>query len=97
MKKNLSVHRVKNAFAAATRKIAWVRGSPLKNIALKAAIIIPSLLLQKTCKNSKTNDHNKALKRRLKLWTDGHLAELLKEGETIQSSLKQVNAPKTNA
>ena len=62
---------------------------------MKAAIIIPSLLLQKTCKNSKTKDHNKALKRRLQLWTDGHLAELLKEGETIQSSLKQVNAPKT--
>ena len=69
----------------------------MKNIALKAAIIIPSLLLQKTCKNSKTKDHNKALKRRLQLWTDGHLAELLKEGETIQSSLKQVNAPKINA
>ena len=29
--------------------------------------------------------------------TDGHVAELLKEGETIQSSLKQVNAPKTMA
>ena len=42
-------------------------------------------------------DHTKALERRLKLWTDGHLAELLKGGETIQSSLKHVDGPKTIA
>ena len=58
---------------------------------------MPSLLLQKPSKDSKVKDHNRALERRLKLWTDGQLAELLKEGETIQSSLKQVNAPKVIA
>ena len=74
---------------------AWVRCSPLKNIALKAVMIMPSLLLQKPSIESKTRDHTKAQQRRLQLKTDGHLAELLKEGETIQRSLKNVNAPKT--
>ena len=83
-------------FIVETRLIdAWVRGSPLKNIALKAITIMPNLLLQKPSKASKAKDHNKALEGRLQLWTDGHLAELLKDGETIQSSLRQLNAPKT--
>ena len=65
---------------------AWVRGSLLKNIALKAVMIMPSLLLQNPSKDSKSKDHTKALERRLKLWTDGHLDKLLKEGETIKQS-----------
>ena len=32
---------------------AWIRGSPLKNIALKTAMIMASLLLQKLSKDSK--------------------------------------------
>ena len=72
----------------------WVRGSPLKNITLKAVMIMPSRLLLKPRKGTKTKDHTKALERRLKLWTDGHLAQLLKGRETKLSSLKQVNAPK---
>ena len=58
---------------------------------------MPSLLLQKPSKDSKTKDHTKALERRLQLSTDVHLAELLKEGKTIQNSHKLVNAPKTIA
>ena len=50
-------------------------------------MIIFSLLLQKPNKDSKTKGDAKAPERRLQLWTDGHLAELLKKGETIQSSL----------
>ena len=53
-------------------------------------MIMPSLLLQKPSKNSKTKDHTKVIEWRLQLRTDEHLAELLKEGETIQSSLEQV-------
>ena len=76
---------------------AWVRSSSLKNTALKATMIMPNLLLQKPSKDPKTKNHTKTLERRLHLWTDGHLAELLKEGETIQSSLKLVNARKTTS
>ena len=72
---------------------AWVRDSPY--IALRAVMIMSSFYLQKPSKDSKTKDHTKDLKRRLQLWTDGYLAELLKQGETIPSSLKQVNGPKT--
>ena len=43
---------------------AWVRGLPLKNIALKAAMVMPSLLLQKPSKDSKSKYHTKALERR---------------------------------
>ena len=46
---------------------AWVRDSPLKNIALKAVIIMPSLLLKNPSKDSKTKDHTKTLRRRLQL------------------------------
>ena len=74
---------------------AWIRGSPLKNIALKAVMTMPSHLLQKPRKDSKAKDHIKALERRSKLWTDGILAELLKEGESIQSSFKHVNVAQT--
>ena len=56
---------------------------------------MPSLLLQKPSKNSNTKGHTKALRRRLQSWTVGHLAEILEEGGTTQSSLKQVNAPKS--
>ena len=64
---------------------------------LKAAIIMTCLLLQKPSKDSKSKEHTKVLERRLQLWTDGRLAELLKVGETIQNSLKQVNTSKTIA
>ena len=64
---------------------------------IKAVMITPSLLLQKPSKDSRAKDHTKALERRLKLCTDGHLTGLLKEGETMQSSLKHVDAPKTIA
>ena len=40
---------------------AWVRGSPLNNIAFKAFMIMPSILLQKPSKDSKTKEHTKAL------------------------------------
>ena len=53
-------------------------------------MIMPSLLLQKPSKNSKTKDLTKVIEWRLQLRTDEHLAELLKEGATIQSNLEQV-------
>ena len=41
-------------------------------------MIMPSLLLPKPSNDSRTKDHTKALERRVQLWTDGHMAELLK-------------------
>ena len=65
----------------------WSENSPLESIALKAIHIMPALLLQKPNKNSKAKDHVVALERRLNLWENGNIIELLNEGESIQERL----------
>ena len=54
---------------------------------MKAVHIMPALLLQKPSKTSKSRDHVKALERRLDLWHEGKIRELLEEAETLQSRL----------
>jgi len=61
--------------------------TPLKDIAFKAIMVMPALLLQKPSRTSKSKEHVSALKRRLALWENGDLSELLHEGETIQAQL----------
>ena len=56
-------------------------------------MIMPALLLQKPSKSSKSKDHVAALQRRLDLWDEGNILELIEEGETIQGQLKHINAP----
>ena len=53
---------------------------------------MPAILLQKPSKNSKSVDHRKALERRLKLWEDGNIMELVFEGQTIQKSFKSAQS-----
>ena len=43
----------------------WLQESTLKDIAFKAIMIMPNLLLQKPSKNSKAKDHLKTLEKRL--------------------------------
>ena len=62
----------------------WQQDSPLKDIALKAIMVMPSLLLQKPYQKSKSKDNLSALERRMELWEWGELMELLKEAKTIQ-------------
>ena len=50
-------------------------------------MIMPSLLLQKPSRNSKSKENNESLTRRLQLWKNGVLISLLKEDETVQSKL----------
>ena len=75
----------------------WVHDSPIKNIALKAIMIMPSLLLQKPSKSSKAKDHILSLERRMELWHNGHVSELFHESETIQKCLKSPNKKSTIA
>ena len=49
---------------------------------------MPALLLQQPSKNSKSKDHLVSLERRLKLWEEGDIRNLLHEGETIQERMK---------
>ena len=66
-----------------------VEGTALHNIAFKAIMIMPNLLLQKPSKNSKAKDHLTASQRRMQSWLKGDLTKLLHEGETIQKNLTQ--------
>ena len=51
-------------------------------------MLMPAFLLQKPSKSLKSKDHHAALERRLKLWKEGKIEELLYEGQTIQEKLK---------
>ena len=59
-------------------------GSVLEAVALKAVMIMPSLLLQCPHCQSKHKESMGCLERRLSLWADGNILELLLEGQSIQ-------------
>ena len=64
---------------------------------MKAAMIMPSLLLQKPSKESKSKDQLKALEQTMELWQSGDILELLQESLMIQRNLKSVKGSKTVA
>ena len=66
---------------------AYYPGSNLEGIALKAAMCLPILILQKPFSKSKFSDHVQCIERRLKLWLCGDLSALLEEGCSIQHGL----------
>ena len=72
----------------------WINDTPLRKIALKAVHVMPALLLQERSKSLKSKDHA-ALERRLKLWEEGKIEELLYEGQTIQEKLKSSDSSMT--
>ena len=71
----------------------WTNNTPLKNIALKAIHVMPALLLQKPSKTSKAKDHLRALERRIRLWEEGNIIELVNESKAIQERLPSNNTP----
>ena len=46
---------------------AWIDDSSMKKMAMKAVMIMPSLLLQKPSNESKSKDHLKTFQRRMEL------------------------------
>ena len=66
---------------------AYYPGSNLKGIALKAAMCLPILILQKPFSITRSSDHVQCIERRLKLWSCGDLSALLEEGYSIQRGL----------
>ena len=56
-------------------------------MALKAATAFPILVLQKPHKRLKAKEHTVCLERRLNLWNEGELGDLIMEGRAIQSRL----------
>ena len=61
--------------------------SALESIALKAATLMPILLLQKPVCKPKAKDLTSILERRLNTWSKGDLNELMREGRTIQQRI----------
>ena len=68
---------------------AYAEGTALESVALTAAMTLPSLLLQKPHRSSKAKEHTQCLERCMKLWIEGDLDELLREGRTIQQRLQR--------
>ena len=66
---------------------AFAAESDIEAIALKAAMTLPSLMLQKPHAKSKIHDHISCLQHRLMLWDKGDIADLLKEGKALQKLL----------
>ena len=68
---------------------AYAEKSSLECIALRAAAIMPGLLLQKPHAKSKHKEHRVCLERRMNLWRDGDFEALRFEGRTLQKYLKK--------
>ena len=66
---------------------SFAEESALERIASKAAMILPHLLLQKSCHTSKAKDHSELLGRRLYAWEQGDIDCLMREGRVLQRSL----------
>ena len=75
--------------------LAYGSASALESVALKAAIVLPILLLQKPSRASKTKYHITHLERRW--WSNGDLAELVREGTVIQQGLPKNRSTKDNS
>ena len=61
---------------------------------LNAAMLMPTLLLQQTNRNSNNKTDAANLLRRLELWKEGKLHELVAEGSSIQRNLPMPNKKK---
>ena len=69
--------------------IAYAGRSALESVAMKAAMVMPALLLQKPHPRSKAKDPVIYLERHLQLWGSRKLKELLDEGCKIQHQLSR--------
>ena len=68
---------------------AYADSSALEGVALKAAMVMPALMLQKPHSRSKAKEPAKHLERRLQLWVKGEIESLVNEGRTIQHQFAQ--------
>ena len=83
--------RVGETFVAELSRLfnGYATASALESVALKAAHLLPILVLQKTSKKLKSKAITSHIHRRLTLWQDGCFLDLLREGRNIQHRLPQ--------
>ncbi|EDO35883.1 predicted protein [Nematostella vectensis] len=72
----------------------WNNRSECQHIALKAFFVLLAIGFQKPSKTSKSKDHQECLGKRLALWKNGNIEELIREGRTIQRRLVQFHRKK---
>ena len=65
----------------------WNNGSKMQPIALKAAIVLLAVGLQKPSQKSKAKDHQECLAKQLVLCKEGEIDKLLRKGRMIQKRL----------
>ena len=65
----------------------WNNGSENQHIALKAAFVLVAVCLQKPSQKSKTKDHKECLSKRLRMWKNGDIDCLIREGRMIQQRI----------
>jgi len=70
--------------------LAWGERSPLESIALKAAAIMVPLLLQQPKGKTSYRENAGHLQRRMALWEEGNITELIDEAVTIQQQLTKL-------
>ena len=58
---------------------SWTNNTEICDIALKALMVMPALLLQKPTRKSTAKQHKEYLKKRLDLWSSGTLKNFLKK------------------
>ena len=65
----------------------WLIESPIMECAMFALHVMPTLLLQKPSKSSKSKDHVITLKQRLEKWKIVEFLQLLREARAFQNRL----------
>ena len=63
----------------------WNNGSESQHIALKAAFVLVAVCLQKPSQKSKTKDHKECLTRRVALWKNGDIDQLIDASNAFNS------------
>ena len=76
----------------------WIKqfnsDSDLNSVALKAFMVLPTLILQKPSATSKSKEHSEAMERRLALWKQGDIDLLLKEVRFFQGRFVNSKKPR---
>ena len=62
-------------------------GGEMKFIAIKTFMILPNLLMQKPSKTSKAKEHSEKLEERFRLWKEGKIEELIRDGKNVQKNM----------
>ena len=67
----------------------YADASFFESVSIKAAMVLPALILQKPFRASKSKDYVKCVERRMQLWKEGKFHHLFEEAAAIQTRVVQ--------